>query len=161
MQVFCFEDDYSFGIIQSIFHWEWWKAKCSTLGTGYRYTANTVWDTFPFPQSPTQKQIKAVAAAAIKLREYRTDAMTKSQCSLRDLYKTLDFVGKNPLQELHEALDKAVATAYLEGNTHISLNLNSLISVEILQFLLNLNLQVAAKEAKGEVVTGAGLPAWA
>jgi len=161
LMVFCFEDDYSFGIIQSAFHWEWWKAKCSTLGTGYRYTANTVWDTFPFPQSPTQKQISAVAAAAIKLRKYRTETMDKNQWSLRDLYKTLDFVGKNPLRELHEALDKAVAAAYLEGNTQTTETFNSITSAEILPFLLALNLQVAAKEAKGETITPPGLPTWA
>lgn len=42
LMAFCFEDDYSFGIIQSSFHCEWWKAKCSTLKGDYRYTANTV-----------------------------------------------------------------------------------------------------------------------
>jgi hypothetical protein len=159
--VFCFEDDYSFGIIQSSFHWEWWKAKCSTLGTGYRYTANTVWDTFPFPQSPTQKNINAVAMAAAKLRKYRTETMDKNQWSLRDLYRTLDFVGKNPLQELHEALDKAVAATYLEGNTQTSEKFSSITSAEILPFLLALNLQMAAKEAKGEAVTPPDLPDWA
>lgn len=159
--IFTFDDDYSFGILQSSFHWEWWKAKCSTLKDDYRYTIDPVWDTFPFPQSPTQKQISAVAVAAAKLRKYRNETMDKNQYSLRDLYRTLDLVGKNPLRDLHETLDKAVAAAYLEGNTQTAEKFSSITSVEILPFLLELNLQVAAKEAKNETVTPPGLPFWA
>jgi hypothetical protein len=161
LQVFCFEDEYSFGIIQSVFHWEWWKAKCSTLKGDARYTANTVWDTFPFPQSPTQKQVSKIAEKAAKLCEFRNEIMNKNQWSLRDLYRTLEVTGKNPLRELHEALDKAVAAAYLEGNTQTTENFSSITSAQILPFLLQLNLQIATKEAKGETVTPPGLPAWA
>ncbi len=50
LAVFAFADDYSFGVLQSGPHWEWFKARCSTLGTGFRYTSDTVFDTFPWPQ---------------------------------------------------------------------------------------------------------------
>lgn len=167
--VFTFEDDYSFGIIQSSFHWEWWKAKCSTLGGTFRYTIDPVWDTFPFPQSPTEKQIAKVAAAAVKLRTYRHEVMQKNKWSLRDLYRTLDLPGKNPLRDLHEALDKAVGEAYLnqvEGGTLVGFRTfekfrTLLTSTKILPFLLDLNLFLSAKEAKGEAITAPGLPAWA
>lgn len=166
---FCFEDDYSFGIIQSSFHSEWWKAKCTTLGETPNYNTGSVWDTFPFPQLPTEKQIAKVAAAAVKLRTYRHEVMQKNKWSLRDLYRTLDLPGKNPLRDLHEALDKVVGEAYLnqvEGGTLVGFGTfekfrTLLTSTEILPFLLYLNLFLSAKEAKGEAITAPGLPAWA
>jgi N-6 DNA Methylase len=152
LMVFTFDDDYSFGIIQSKFHWEWFKAKCSTLGTGYRYTANTVWDTFPWPQQPTERQIAKVAKAAKALRDARNETMTKHQMSLGDLYKILELPGKNPIKDLHTALDKAVAEAY-GMTTSVDMVDN------ILSFLLSLNQEVHEAEVKGETVTAPGLPA--
>ena len=64
VMVFAFEDDYSFGIIQSSAHIEWYRAKCSTMKADPRYTTSSVWDTFPWPQKPTKKQVEAVAHAA-------------------------------------------------------------------------------------------------
>jgi hypothetical protein len=45
--VFPFADDYSFGVLQSGIHWAWFTAKCSTLTERFRYTSDTVFDTFP------------------------------------------------------------------------------------------------------------------
>ena len=147
--VFTFEDDYSFGIIQSKHHWEWWKAKCSTLKGDYRYTANTVWDTFPFPQKPTVAQIKKVAKAAKALRDKRNEVMDKYKYSLRDLYRLVEQHGTNPVKDLHNKLDDAVMDAYGFSKKK-----------DLLQQLLNLNFAVAAKEEKGEQVQAAGLPDW-
>jgi len=175
LMVFSYDDDYSFGLIQSCFHWEWLKAKCSTLGEQLRYTAESVWDTFPWPQSPNQKQMEAVAKAALTLRLARKEAMkarphlTSSKgrniaggLSLRDLYRLLELPGKNSIKDLHHALDKAVAEAYgfktkLEYSDGIYLKDAN----PVLEFLLALNLEVAEKEAKGETVQGPGLPEWA
>jgi hypothetical protein len=44
---FSFADDYSFGVLQSHTHWRWFNARCSTLGGTFRYTSDTVFDTFP------------------------------------------------------------------------------------------------------------------
>jgi hypothetical protein len=38
LQVFAFADDYSFGILQSSAHWQWFVAKCSKLTERLRYT---------------------------------------------------------------------------------------------------------------------------
>ena len=59
---FAFEDDYSFGILQSYVHWLWFVTKCSKLKSDFRYTPDTIFDTFPWPQfeeeySPLQKTI--------------------------------------------------------------------------------------------------------
>src|SRR5438094_6494683 len=103
--VFPFEDDYSFGILQSNIHWAWFTAKCSTLTERFRYTSDTVFDTFPWPQAPTPSQARAVADAAVSLRALRRQVMAKGPCSLRDLYRSLDLPGKSPLRDAHNALD--------------------------------------------------------
>ncbi|WP_421936750.1 type IIL restriction-modification enzyme MmeI [Phenylobacterium sp.] len=51
VQVFAFDDDYSFGVLQSGIHWEWFTNRCSTLTERFRYTSNTVWDSFGTRQS--------------------------------------------------------------------------------------------------------------
>jgi hypothetical protein len=50
LTVFAFSDDYSFGVLQSGIHWAWFIARCSTLKDDFRYTSDTVFDTFPWPQ---------------------------------------------------------------------------------------------------------------
>ncbi len=50
LMVFAFADDYSFGILQSSAHWQWFIAKCSKFKSDFRYTGDTVFDTFPWPQ---------------------------------------------------------------------------------------------------------------
>ena len=95
---FGFEDYYSFGIIQSIFHWEWVKARGATLGDTYRYNSSFVWDTFPWPQTPTETQIKKVAATAKALHTARTQAMQAHNMSLRDLYRLLEQPGTNTIR---------------------------------------------------------------
>jgi hypothetical protein len=145
--VFPFADDYSFGILQSDLHWRWFNGRCSTLGGTFRYTSATVFDTFPWPQKPTRAQIKAVAEAGVALRALRRDAMQKLNCSLRDLYRTLDQPGDNPLRDAHARLDAAVRAAY--GMPQ---------DADPLAFLLELNLACAAKEKVGEKITPPGLP---
>ncbi len=66
IQVFGFEDDYSFGILQSNAHWLWFTTKCGKLTARFRYSAESVFDTFSWPQAPTREQIKAVAEAAVR-----------------------------------------------------------------------------------------------
>src|SRR5262249_44848370 len=73
--VFPFPDDYSFGILQSGLHWAWFTAKCSTLTERFRYTSDTVFDTFPWPQSPKPAHVAAVAAVAVALRALRRRVM--------------------------------------------------------------------------------------
>ncbi len=145
--VFPLADDYSFGILQSGVHFEWFKARCSTLKGDYRYTSDTVFDSFPWPQSPTKKQIEAVAEAAVAVRKLRHEIMRKLDYSLRDLYRTLEDPGENPLRTAHVRLDDAVRAAYGMPK-----------AADVLQCLLDLNLALAAKEQAGETITPPGLP---
>jgi SAM-dependent methyltransferase len=147
LTVFPFADDYSYGILQSSLHFDWFKARCSTLESRFRYTSDTVFDTFPWPQTPTKGQIAEVAAAAVALRALRREIMAQLGYSLRALYRTLDTPGANPLREAHTRLDTAVRAAYAMPK-----------AADPLAFLLALNLDLAAKETAGEKITPPGLP---
>ncbi len=144
--VFPFADDYSFGILQSGMHWKWFVARCSTLKGDFRYTSNTVFDSFPWPQSPTTAQVKAVAAAAVQLRRLRAELRVAHKLSLRDLYRSMEQPGKHPLVDAHAALDAAVLAAY-----------GAKPADDALAFLLQLNARCAARERAGQPVTGPGL----
>ncbi|MBN1565973.1 MAG: class I SAM-dependent DNA methyltransferase [Anaerolineae bacterium] len=148
LQTFAFDDDYSFGILQSDCHWQWFLVKGATLKADPAYTPHSVFDTFPWPQNPTPEQVKAIADAARNLHEFRRKRMSNSvKITLRDMYRSLELPGKNPLRDLHDILDAAVLAAYgfdPEG--------------EVLAQLLALNLQVAARIEAGESVTPPGIP---
>jgi hypothetical protein len=145
--IFRLPDNYSFGLLQSGIHWGWFVSRCSTLKGDFRYTSDTVFDTFPWPQSPSLADVKAVAQAAVALRALRRKVMAANAWSLRDLYRTLELPGDNPLRDAHAELDEAVRAAY-----------GMKAKEDPLAFLLALNHAVAAKEQKGEPVTAPGLP---
>lgn len=147
IQVFALQDDYSFGILQSGIHWEWFKARCSTLKGDWRYTSDTVFDSFPWPQSPSESQIRKIAYEAVYLRSLRRDIMQRNKWPLRELYRSLEIPGKNPLREAHDSLDAAVKAAYGMADNN-----------DILEFLLRLNQTVADCEKRGLPVTAPGLP---
>ena len=109
--------------------------------------SRTVFDTFPWPQTPTKGQIAEVAAAAVALRALRREIMAKLGYSLRALYRTLEEPGANPLRAAHTRLDTAVRAAYAMPK-----------DADPLAFLLALNLTLAAKEKAGEPITSPGLP---
>ena len=134
-------------IISSGIHWQWVLARCSTWKADFNYTGNTVFDSFPWPQSPTPPQLEAVAKEAVALRQLRREVMARMGWSLRDLYRTLDDPGANPLREAHARLDAAVRAAYAMPK-----------DADILAFLLELNQQCAAREAAGHPITPPGLP---
>jgi hypothetical protein len=155
VMAFCFDDYYSFGIITSKVHWKWFLEKCTTLGETPNYNSAAIWDTFPWPQSPTQKQVEKVAEAAMLLHIERTLVLQEHNMTLRDLYRLLEQPGKNPIKELHAALDNAVMEAYgFFPAERYGLSESS----SILSQLLELNLAVAAKEENGSPVQAPGWP---
>jgi hypothetical protein len=147
LQVFPLPDDYSFGVLQSDTHWLWFVERCSTLKGDFRYTSDTVFDSFPWPQEPTLAQVEAVADAAVVLRELRHKVMDANGWSFRELYRTLDLPGANPLKDAHHQLDAAVRNAYGMGSEE-----------DALTFLLGLNEELAEKEANGVPIVAPGLP---
>jgi hypothetical protein len=148
VQIFGFDDDYSFAMLQASPHLYWLNLKGSNRGTGPRYTPESVFDTFPWPQSPTKKQIDAVAAAGREVRRVRGEALKVISGGLRAVYRTLELPGKHPLKDAHAALDAAVMAAY---------GFNA--KKDLLAQLLALNADVAAREKAGKPVTPPGVPA--
>ena len=147
LQVFLFDDDYSFGILQSNIHWLWFVTKCSKMKSDFRYTPDTVFDTFPWPQIPTAKQVAAVAEAGRAVRRERVESLKKVKGGLRELYRLLELPGENPLKNAHAVLDEAVLAAY---GFSAKKDLLSQIGV--------LNLDVAVRLGRDETVMAPGVP---
>ena len=147
LQVFGLQDDYSFGVLHSAAHWAWFRARCSTFKADPRYTSNSVFDTFPWPQRPSKLAVRKVAEAAVALRRLRREQIADSEISLRDMYRTLELPGDNPLRDAHTVLDLAVRQAY-----------GMSLKEDYLAFLLKLNHEVKAREAKLGLPKGPGLP---
>jgi len=122
-------------------------SRCSTLKRDFRYTSNSVFDSFPWPQKSSAKQIKAVAERAVALRSTRRSVMQQHKMTMRDLYRVMEETADNPVSEAQDKLDAAVFSAYgMKKNA------------DILSFLLALNQELAEKEALGEKIIGPGLP---
>lgn len=146
LTTFAFCDDYSFGILQSNAHWQWFVAKCSKLTERFRYTPESVFDTFPWPQKPRVKAVRAIAEAGRQVRRIRARALSKIEGGLRRVYRNLEFGGKNPLKDAHASLDAAVMDAY------------GFSQGDLLTQLLELNLDVAKRIERGDPVTAPGIP---
>jgi SAM-dependent methyltransferase len=149
IQAFAFDDDYSFGIVSSECHCLWFRSRAARLKNenDYNYSGVSVFNTFPWPQSPSKADILAVAQAGRDIRALRDEHLPHMTGGLRALYRTLELPGKNPLKDAHAALDAAVLKAYGFSATK-----------DLLTQLLDLNTAVAAAEAKGEPVTAPGIP---
>ena len=147
LTVFAFEDDYSFGILQSNLHWRWFLARCSTIKRDFRYTNETVFTSFPWPQKPSLEHVESVASAASELRALRTKLMGELSVSFRELYRTLDIPGGSPLKDAHDKLDEAVRHAYGMPKGE-----------DALIFLLGLNQSLAERESNGRDIVGPGIP---
>ena len=97
---------YEFGILTSQMHMAWMRTVCGRLGNGYRYSAQIVYNNFPWPEaSETQKEsIAQKAQAVLDARSQFPDS------SLADLYdpNTMPPV----LTKAHAALDAAVDKLY-------------------------------------------------
>jgi hypothetical protein len=147
VQVFPFADDYSFGILQSSLHWDWFRANCSTLGNGPRYTSETVFNTFPWPQQPSLQNVRRVAKAGVALRACRRKLMSDHGWNLRQLYRAGYQDPGHPLSKAQLAMDRAVRAAYRMPT-----------QANPLAFLLRLNNEVAELQKVRRAVTGPGLP---
>ena len=98
---------YHFGILMSSIHMVWVKNMCGRIKSDYRYSNELVYNNYPFPENPNDKQVKAVETAAQKVLDARLE-FPKS--SLSDLYDPLTM--PPVLIKAHNELDKAVDLAY-------------------------------------------------
>ncbi len=98
---------YHFGVLTSAIHMAWVRMVCGRLKSDYRYSAKLVYNNYPWPENPTDKQKAAVEAVAQKVLEVRAKY---PDASLADLYDPLAM--PKDLVAAHAALNRAVDRCY-------------------------------------------------
>jgi hypothetical protein len=98
---------YHFGILTSLMHMTWVKYVCGRLESRFRYSNTIVYNNFPWPENPTEKQIRTVEEKAQNILDVRKEFPNSS---LADLYDPLTMPAI--LVKAHQELDKAVDLCY-------------------------------------------------
>ena len=88
-------------------HMSWVKSVCGRLESRYRYSNSIVYNNYPWPLHPSEKQVQAIEAAAQGVLDARAQFPNSS---LADLYDPLTM--PPALVKAHNALDRAVDLAY-------------------------------------------------
>ena len=96
-----------FGMVQSEMHMAWMRTVGGRLKSDYRYSGSMVYNTFPWSGDPTDKQRKAVEAAAQAVLDARAQFPLST---LADLYDPLTM--PPALVKAHQTLDRAVDACY-------------------------------------------------
>lgn len=102
---------FHFGVLMSVMHNSWLRCTCGRLKSDYRYSAGIVYNNFPWPENPTEKQTQTIEAAAQEVLDAR---LQFPDSSLADLYDPLTM--PPVLLKAHQTLDKAVDAAYGKTN---------------------------------------------
>ena len=97
---------YEFGIIISNVHMAWMRAICGRMKSDYQYSANNVYNNFPWP-SPNEEQKRMIEKTAKEILDARAKF---SENSLADMYDEL-FMPID-LRRAHQNNDRAVMAAY-------------------------------------------------
>ncbi len=102
---------FHFGILTSTMHNSWVRYVAGRLESRYRYSAQIVYNNYPWPTTPTEKQTTDISAAAqavldARAAEFARDAAT----TLATLYDP-DLMPP-ALVKAHRELDRAVDAAY-------------------------------------------------
>jgi hypothetical protein len=97
---------FHFGVLTSTMHMDWMRQVCGRLESRYRYSAQIVYNNFPWiePTDSQRKKVENAAQAVLNIRKIHSDS------TLADLYAT-GFMPKD-LSKAHRELDKAVDRCY-------------------------------------------------
>ena len=112
---------FEFGILQSTMHMAWMRTTCGRLESRYQYSAQIVYNNFPWPELPKNESKTALAGVSIAYTAIETAAKTvlderakhqtgDNPASLADLYDPLTM--PPALLKAHQKLDTAVDKAY-------------------------------------------------
>jgi hypothetical protein len=93
--------------LTSLIHMSWVKYGAGRIKSDYRYSASIVYNNFPFPENPSEKQKEAIEKSAQKVLDTRSKY---PESSLADLYNPLTM--PPDLVKAHNELDKAVDASY-------------------------------------------------
>lgn len=97
---------YHFGVLESNIHMAWMRSVCGRLKSDYRYSANIVYNNFPWPDATDAQKakIEQTAQGILDARALYPDS------SLADLYDELTMPPE--LRKAHQKNDQAVLAAY-------------------------------------------------
>jgi hypothetical protein len=98
---------FHFGILNSTMQMTWMRYTCGRLKSDYSYSNTLVYNNFPWPENPTEKQKQTVETAAQNVLDVRAKF---PESSLADLYDPNTMPPE--LVKAHQALDKAVDLCY-------------------------------------------------
>ncbi|MCW3105957.1 MAG: hypothetical protein JWQ09_463 [Segetibacter sp.] len=96
-----------FGVLTSEMHMTWMRQTCGRMKSDFSYSNSIVYNNFPWPENPTEKQVQAVEAAAQNVLDARAQFPNASLAALYDP-NTMPPV----LVKAHQVLDKAVDLCY-------------------------------------------------
>ena len=100
-----------FGVLTSTMHNAWVRHVAGRLESRYRYSAQIVYNNFPWPTAPTEKQTADLEAAAQAVLDARAaESARDAATTLATLYDP-DLMPP-ALVRAHQALDRAVDAAY-------------------------------------------------
>ncbi|MCX6159582.1 MAG: class I SAM-dependent DNA methyltransferase [Ignavibacteriae bacterium] len=98
---------FHFGVISSIMHMSWMKQTCGRMKSDYQYSNSIVYNNYPWPDSPSEKNIGQVEECAQSLIDVRKEYPNSS---LAVLYDPIAMPKK--LVDAHNKLDKTVDLCY-------------------------------------------------
>jgi len=115
--VFAFDDDYHFSVLQSSIHEVWLRRNASTLRTDIRYTPTTCFDTFPFPNGPSEKNVRDAERIGSEYYDYRRKIMLDRNLGLTEIYNLVHNPEVNDkdvqtMRQLYIEMDLAVLKCY-------------------------------------------------
>ena len=100
---------YLFGVLTSAMHMAWVRQVGGRLKSDYRYSRTMVYNTFPWPVAPSERQRARVEEAAQAVLDAREEWLPKG-ATLADLYDRFGMTRE--LFKAHHALDRAVDRCY-------------------------------------------------
>lgn len=126
---------YHFGVLSSSAHNAWMRTVAGRMKSDYRYSVKIVYNNFPWPENPTNKQRQAIEMAAQAVLDARAKY---ADSTLAQLYNLSSMPVE--LVAAHSALDRAVDAAYgYKGDPA---------DVNRARYLFDLYLQITCKERK-------------
>jgi type I restriction-modification system DNA methylase subunit len=107
VKIMPFGNLYHFGILSSTMFILWFRQVGGQLGNQLRFSKDIVYNNYPWPENPSDKQIKTIEEKAQNVLDVRASFPSSS---LADLYNPLTM--PPTLVKAHNELDKAVDAAY-------------------------------------------------
>ncbi|MCX6150004.1 MAG: hypothetical protein NTX22_05725 [Ignavibacteriales bacterium] len=100
---------FHFGVLSSMMHTAWMKYTCGRLESRFQYSNTIVYNNFPWPENPTDKQNERVEKAVSQMLSVREKYFAKGS-SLADLYDPVAM--PKDLVDAHKEIDDAVDNCY-------------------------------------------------